>query len=308
MTRVSLALALALLAPACDSSPAGGGGDGGNCQPTMCAPPPDLSCGAACAPADMTMACGAACADMTCGAACADMACASGCGSADLACPGSSCGGSMVNLCSDSANCGACNHDCGGGACVASVCQGVAVDTMQVSPWGVAVDANNVYWTDINTGSTDGTVMQQAKSGGAATALAQMQWAPHDLLVNATGLYWENYSAGEIWKIAPLGATAVNVTTEPAQMVSFTVDGTNAYFVEKGSSVVRKAPLAGGAASSTPLTTPTAGRSPGSLIADGRFVYWVNTVDGSIFATTPDGTTTTTLVPTAGAGALALYS
>jgi hypothetical protein len=231
---------------------------------------------------------------MTCGVACADMA---------MACGGSNCGGSTVNLCTDSNNCGACNHSCGAGACVASVCQGTAIITAQMSPWGVAVDANNVYWTDLNTASTDGTVMSRPKGGGSATPLASMQWAPHDLVLNANGLYWENYSAGEIWRIAPLGSAKVNVATEPSQMIVFAVDATNAYFVEKGSTIVHKAALAGGAAS-TPLTMVTAGLAPGNLAADGTYVYWVNVLDGSIKRTTTDGVTTTTLVPSAGADVL----
>lgn len=51
----------------------------------------------------------------------------------------------------DSANCGACNHDCLGGDCVDSKCQPVLVAENQFT-FDMAVDDTNVYWADYGNG------------------------------------------------------------------------------------------------------------------------------------------------------------
>jgi hypothetical protein len=64
------------------------------------------------------------------------------------ACPG-------ADVMTDRLNCGRCNHDCLGGACVAGACQPVAVAVTQgiLFPDLLAIDANWVYWV-IQQGST----------------------------------------------------------------------------------------------------------------------------------------------------------
>src|SRR3990172_7146202 len=52
-----------------------------------------------------------------------------------------------VDLTSDPKNCGACAHDCGGGACKSSVCQPVKLVALTTIGYGIAVDDATVFWT-----------------------------------------------------------------------------------------------------------------------------------------------------------------
>src|ERR1051326_7483912 len=47
----------------------------------------------------------------------------------------------------DKANCGACQHDCGGAECKAGVCQPITLVTIASLGYGIAVDDSPVYWT-----------------------------------------------------------------------------------------------------------------------------------------------------------------
>src|SRR5262245_36022291 len=56
------------------------------------------------------------------------------------------------DLTTDPMNCGACGHDCQGGACKNSACQIVTLAANEDNPVGVAIDADEVYWTNYGSG------------------------------------------------------------------------------------------------------------------------------------------------------------
>jgi sugar lactone lactonase YvrE len=282
--RALFLLGLISTAAGCDN-----GSSGGHCT---------SSCDLASGMSNDDLACsgaGCAAADLACASNCgppADLACASNCGppiDMAMSCGTSTCGGGAVDTCSSAAHCGACGHDCRGGACAGGVCQGVQIAMTQAQPWGIAVDASNIYWTNSTGPNPNATVMTMAKTGTTATSIATGQWQPRQIVVTASALYWENTLAGELWRAAPpLSGTPAAFVTEPSQMQEFAVDGANIYFVESGSSIIRKAPLTG-TATVTPLTTAQAGQVPGSLASDGTNVYWVNSMNGSILKTSVNG-------------------
>ena len=227
------------------------------------------SCGAACAPVDMA-GCGAACAPV-------DMAQSS----MDLGCVSASCGGA-VDTCSDAHNCGACGHDCQGGACVSGVCQPATFASVQAQPWDLTLDATNLYWTDLATNNMDGTVQSLAKTNlaGAPSPIASMQWSPRKIVVDAMGLYWVDFSAGQVWAQQPLGSgTPAALESSPAMVVDFCVDDTNVYYIENQGPVVRYTPLVNGAGARDILTPLQANQMPSAVACDGSFVYWVNLFD-----------------------------
>jgi streptogramin lyase len=68
-----------------------------------------------------------------------------------------------------------------------------------MSPNGVAVDAQNIYWTDgLKLG-----VFSLPLTGDTVTTLATNQSRPHDIAVDATGVYWGNDSdPGSVMRVA----------------------------------------------------------------------------------------------------------
>ena len=145
----------------------------------------------------------------------------------------------LAKVQTDTHNCGTCGHDCQGQACQGGLC---AMESNQSSPWGIAVNAGNVYWT--NTG--DGTVNMAPVSGGAVTAVATSQSDPMSIVLDPTSVYWVNYAkgmadAGAVQKCALAGGCSNAPTTlAPGQTGPWgiAIDPTTAYFTA-GMSVLK---------------------------------------------------------------------
>ncbi len=158
--------------------------DGG----TECCPVPDAGtdCGGACVDLQVDPkncgSCGFACEN---GGTCEDGGCE--CPAADAGVE-TSCGGACVDLQSDPNNCGGCGFVCptvcSGGACVEELA------TAQSYPTGIAVDATNVYWLDLNTG----TVMKVGLDGGSPVTLATGQNSPTGIALDANNVYWSDWA------------------------------------------------------------------------------------------------------------------
>jgi sugar lactone lactonase YvrE len=125
----------------------------------------------------------------------------------------------------------------------------VSLASAQVYPWGLAVDAQNAYWTNQGNDSEQGSVMRVSVAGGTPVALATGQPSPRAIAVDESGVYWVNTAEPRIYGISRMNA--------------------------KGSELM-KVPLKGGA----PITLASGfGSSRGDAIAaDGKNVYWANGV------------------------------
>jgi hypothetical protein len=187
--------------------------------------------------------------------------------------PEASC--SSANLHTDSQNCGRCSHDCQGGGCVGGVCQPVVLASLD-SPWGIAVDANNVYFT---TDVPDGSVYECPLSGcsGKPVVLASGLASPARIVVQSDTVYWANYLGGSIDSCPVNGCTDGKPSVlamgqeDPTGIAVYGdfVYWTNSAFSGVGS--VRKCPTKGGA------TTTLAPHeiAPETVAVDGSGVYWV---------------------------------
>src|ERR1700690_421077 len=125
-------------------------GGGTTCQVGHCACPAGmLDCGGTCASPSPQNSCGTSCVQ-ACpqpqangSASCNGAACAITCSSGYTLCSGQ-----CVDEQSDGANCNACGHSCQTGACLAGVCQPVALATGRVSPTSIAVSSAGVFWIE----------------------------------------------------------------------------------------------------------------------------------------------------------------
>jgi hypothetical protein len=214
---------------------------------------------------------------------------------------GSGSGSTCVNLQTDGQNCGACGHDCQGATCQSGVCQPTAIASSQSSPWGIAVDTTNVYWT--NTG--DSTVKMAPLSGaGPVTTLASGQSDPISIVVNGGNVYWASYARGMAGSGAVMtcavgrcGSTLTPIATGQTGSWGVAVDGSgNTYFT--AGSAVMKTPLVDGG---PPFASdPRSNAYP--VVVDNMNVYWGDS-SGYVYkcAVGGCGGTPTSLSPSEGA-------
>jgi hypothetical protein len=151
-------------------------------------------------------------------------------------------------------------------------------------PWGIALDATNVYWTDGGDGGATGSVLSAPRSGGTPVVLAGEQDGPGAIAVDATSVYWATVSA--IVRASLDGGDPSTIASGQANPHAIAIDDAYVYWVNQGSGNsdgnVVKAPLTGGA---PPTTLAGAQPTPWDIAVDGTSVYW--TSGGRVMKLTP---------------------
>ena len=132
------------------------------------------------------------------------------------------------------------------------------------NPWGIAVDSQNVYWTEPNiaAGGNNTAIRAAALTGGPATLLVPDPATPQAIVAGAGAVYWiESTGVGTVSVDggAPQPfADAGNISNALA------IDAANLYW--STSDAVYQAPLSGG--------TPAAiGPSAAAIAVDATSVY-----------------------------------
>jgi hypothetical protein len=178
-------------------------------------------------------------------------------------------------------------------------------------PHAVAVDANNVYWTNMGTPPGPGSVMKVPVCGGEATTLAAERGVPQYIASDSTSVYWTEGSAGEVGALAPLvmkvpidGGALVTLASVPNPLAAcgIAVDATSVYWgtmtsqnLDPAPIALMKVPIGGG----TPTTLasdafPGAFGSQCGIAVDATSVYW--TTQQSILKVPLQGGAVTTLL------------
>ena len=192
-----------------------------------------------------------------------------------------------------------------------STAGGEVLASDQQLPWGIAVDATYVYWTNR---AASGAVMRMPKGGGTPSALVPSLSYPSSIAVDDAEVYWGNV---DVLSRAPIGGGAVTdldsdgafsialdstrifVSTNVwSGIASVSKDGGGSAFLERDLDVVGAIAVDGasvywtsGGAMGGVYSIPTAGGSmnilasgqntPNGIAVDATNVYWV-TADGNV--------------------------
>jgi hypothetical protein len=99
--------------------------------------------------------------------------------------------------------------------------------------WGMAVDTQNVYWTD---GSSAGSVKMAPLAGGSSTTVATGLPRPENVAADGGNVYWWQRDAGELMRAASAGGAAVKLYDRgKGTSAVLAVEGDHVYFVEADS-------------------------------------------------------------------------
>jgi hypothetical protein len=151
---------------------------------------------------------------------------------------------------------------------------------MQPVPYALAIDASNVYWSNVATGAGNGSIMACAKAGcgQAPTALASgihVQY-PYGLVVSGANVYWTSFNfGGEINAVPTTGGTFTTFSTNLGYPYELSIAGSITLAVLYGQGgTIAMVPSGGGSATSLVggQAFPTEGTT------DGTAAYWTLTV------------------------------
>ncbi len=108
------------------------------------------------------------------------------------------CGDDCVNPTNDPMHCGACNHDCGGGECLASACTAIALAQFEKMHGLALHDGNVCFTTSTFDGIANDTVACASKVDGSLVTLSSEEMSAQHVVALGDRLYWTSWEAGAV--------------------------------------------------------------------------------------------------------------
>jgi len=187
-------------------------------------------------------------------------------------CPG-------VDLTMDQKNCGACGHDCMGGACTASKCQPTKLFSGALATYGLAVDGTNIYFTDINGGAVY-AMPKDAPAPSTATKIADTaDPLVYDVIADTNGVFfsWGSSSSGSkgaLETISPDGGNRRALLSDASIPRGLSMDNINVYFALTYLSPVEVGSVPRNAAGANPTILSANEPDTDNTFVSGTYVYW----------------------------------
>jgi hypothetical protein len=144
---------------------------------------------------------------------------------------------------------------------------GLAQLGMTTTPWGVAVNASDAFWTDF---ANPGNVLRTPIDGGTTVTLNDAQENPGAVVVDATSVYWTASGAGAVAKASLDGGSPALVASGIATPQGMAVDATRLYVA--GADAVYAIPVGTENGQPAPLLAETNGMG---MAVDSTAMYWL---------------------------------
>ena len=218
----------------------------------------------------------------------------------DAGCDKTACGGACVDLSMDPAHCGACDNDCGGGACQAGVCQPVTIAANVDQPISLAVQGNAVVWLRhgaVESSPIGGSTKPKMLTGEGDTfprsgVNNSKKLAGRLVATTAQDVFWAgetlpNSNSVRIFKCSLVGCTfgVPSVFHDPAgeQVGQLVTEGTKLLFTQRFGGV-RECDATGATCASSIELSGSSGDQEYGLAADGQRIYFTMTGEGGLYA------------------------
>jgi hypothetical protein len=188
--------------------------------------------------------------------------------------PLTDCGGECVDITSDTDHCGACDHGCLGGDCVASACQVIQVsDGMDTStsPGNgfLSIGPESIYYGYRSTPSGD--FLLAHKDGTGTVCIACDEGEPRETAASDSWVFWVDVGMDELRR-APLDGSTYTALWSGQVGSPVTVDDTYVYWWDDATDSVMQAEHDG----TNPTQVATGQSNVVSIAAEGGWLYWIN--------------------------------
>jgi hypothetical protein len=182
--------------------------------------------------------------------------------------PNVMCGDACVDLTTDPKHCGACDHDCLGAACAASLCAPATIDPSAVPFYALACDGTTLYYTrqgEVCAAPTTGAALD----GGDPCAKLLSIPGTANLALDGPDLYVAGVH--DIWHVRVDGGAGLGLDHDPSTTFPGVAAHGGAAFYPTQSGEVRSVGPAGGGH----LVIADAGTAlAGGIAADDAYVYF----------------------------------